>query len=193
MSKDSVSGSDGFSGAFFQECWDIVKEDIILMVISFFCGSALPKFVSYTDVVLIPKKEKAITFSDLRPISLSTSVNKMISKVLHERIVVVLPNIISKNQIGFMNGRSIAKNVLLAQELIRDLRRKKKNHNVVVKLDMAKAYDKVSWIYLTKVMRKFGFNERIIDMVWRLISNNWYSIIINARSYDFFNSSTGLK
>lgn len=50
-----------------------------------------------------------------------------------------------------------------------------------------------SWIILTKVLRKFGFSEVIIDMVWRLISNNWYSVIINGQSNGFFQSSRGLK
>ncbi|KAK6791733.1 hypothetical protein RDI58_010814 [Solanum bulbocastanum] len=71
-----------------------------------------------------------------------------------------------------MKGRSIAKNVLLAQEIIRDINKRNKNHNVVVKLYMTKVYDRVSWIFLTKVMRAFGFDKRIIDMVWRLMSNN---------------------
>ena len=58
---------------------------------------------------------------------------------------------------------------------------------------MTKAYDKVSWIFLTKVLRKFGFSEVIIDMVWRLISSNWYSVLINGQTYGFFQSSRGLK
>lgn len=95
MSKGNASGSDGYSGVFFQECWDIIKGDIYLMVMSFFCGKELPKFVSHTNVVLIPKKEKVTSFNDLRPISLSTFVNKIISKVLHERISRVLLDIIS--------------------------------------------------------------------------------------------------
>lgn len=53
----------------------------------------------------------------------------------------------------------------LAQEIIRDINIRKKNQNVVVKLDMAKAYDRVSWFYLIKVMRRFGFFETIIDWV----------------------------
>lgn len=64
---------------------------------------------------------------------------------------------------------------------------------MVVKLDMAKAYDRVSWFFLIKVMRRFGFTEKIIDMVWRLISNNWYSVLVNGNSYGFFSSSRGLK
>lgn len=60
-------------------------------------------------------------------------------------------------------------------------------------MEITKAYDKVSWIFLTKVLRKFGFSNIIIDMVWRLISNNWYSVLINVQSHDFFNSSRGVK
>lgn len=56
-----------------------------------------------------------------RPISLSTSINKVISRVLHDTITVVLPNIISENQVGFVKGRSINENILQAQEIIRDI------------------------------------------------------------------------
>lgn len=133
------------------------------------------------------------SFNDLRPISLSSFMNKIISKVLQGRIEKVLHKIISPNQTGFIMGRNISENVLLAQEIIRDINKRNKHHNVVVKLDMTKAYDRVSWIFLTKVMRSFEFGERIIDMVWRLVSNNRYSILINGLSYGFFKSSRGVK
>lgn len=57
---------------------------------------------------------------------------------------------------------------------------------MVVKLDMTKVYDIVSRIFLTKVMRKFDFSEIIIDMVWRLLLNNWYSICVNGQAYGLF-------
>jgi len=109
--------------------------------------------------VLIPKKEVVVSYGNLRPISLSNFSNKILSRIIHERIVAVLPGIISTNQSGFVKGRSITDNVLLAQEIVRDINRRNKLHNVVVKLDMAKAYDRVSWKYLVRVMRKFGFSE----------------------------------
>lgn len=62
--------------------------------------------------------------------------------------------------------------MFLAQELIRDIKKKNAHVNIVMKLDMEKAYDKVSWIFLTRVLRTFGFFEVIVDMVWRLVSNN---------------------
>ena len=38
-----------------------------------------------------------------------------------------------------------------------------------------------------------GFTKVFIDMVWRIMDNNWYSIIVNGKRYDFFHSSRGLK
>lgn len=78
LSGDSVAGPDGFSGAFFQSCWDVVADDVVLVVKAFFCGQELPKYITHTNMVLIPKKEFPKTFSDIRPISLSGFLNKVI-------------------------------------------------------------------------------------------------------------------
>lgn len=82
-------------------------------------------------------------------------------------------------------------NILLAQQITRDINRRDKNINVVVNLDMTKAYDRVYWIFVKKFLRKFGFLETIIDMIWRIMSNNWYSLLINGKAHGFFWSSRG--
>lgn len=74
----------------------------------------LPKFITHTNLVLILKKERVDTFAYLRLISLSTFANKIISRLIHERIVVILPGLISLNQIGFVKGKSITENIFLA-------------------------------------------------------------------------------
>lgn len=63
----------------------------------------------------------------------------MISRVLHERLVGLLPSLISTNQTDFVKDRSIVENVLLAHEIIRDIRMRTKIANVVIKLDMKKS------------------------------------------------------
>ena len=58
---------------------------------------------------------------------------------------------------------------------------------------MAKAYDRMLWLFILKTLRKFGFVERVVDMVWGLLSNNWYSLVINGQVEGFFNSTRGVK
>ncbi|XP_060210427.1 uncharacterized protein LOC132637337 [Lycium barbarum] len=117
LNGDSAGGPDGFTGRFFQACWEIIANDLVTMVRSFFCGHELP--------------------------SLSNITSKVISRIIHERLIYLLPEIISPQQSGFVKGRSIVENILLAQEIVHDIRIREKPANVVIKLDMEKAYDRV--------------------------------------------------
>ncbi|XP_060195177.1 uncharacterized protein LOC132624410 [Lycium barbarum] len=142
---------------------------------------------------MIPKVENPQFFSDLRPISLCNVTSKIISKLINTKLASILPNIISKNQSGFIKGRMISESILLAQEIINNMNKPNNGGNLVIKLDMAKAYDKVSWPYLCAVLRKLGFDEKLVDLVFRFISNNWYSLVLNGGRYGFFKSENGLR
>ncbi|XP_027096071.1 uncharacterized protein [Coffea arabica] len=166
MDGESAAGPDGFTGGFFTFAWEVVGTDICEAVTSFFCGHELPKSISSTLLVLLPKINAPQNFNQFRPISLCTFVNKIISKILAAR---------------------------LAKELISDIRRPNRGGNIVLKLDMTKAYDRVSWPFLLQVLRRFGFGVRWIDMIWRLISNVWFSVLINGATQGFFKSSRGLR
>lgn len=187
LNGDSVAGLGGFLRAFFQKCLYIISHDVTNVVKAYFCGKELPRYITHTNLIMLPKNEIPRTFLDIRPISLSGFVNKVISMVVCDRLVNFLPKIISQSKY------LLIKNVVLAQEIKRDINRRNKHTNVVIKLDMTKAYDKVSWIYLTKVLRKFGFCKVLIDMVWRLPSNNWYSVLVNGLSHGLFQSTKGLE
>ncbi|XP_027174413.1 uncharacterized protein LOC113774033 [Coffea eugenioides] len=71
--------------------------------------------------------------------------------------------------------------------------RSSRNADVALKLDMLKAYDRVSWIFLTSVLRRFGFGEQWIDRIWRLLSNVWFSVLVNGSSVGFFKSTRELR
>ena len=78
---------------------------------------------------------------------------------------------------------------MLAKEITRGIKKLNEGDNVVIKIYMAKAYDRVFWALTCLVMRKMGFSEMVIDMVWRIMSNNWYSPIVNGTRHVSF---TGL-
>ncbi|XP_057790918.1 uncharacterized protein LOC131008031 [Salvia miltiorrhiza] len=123
MDSNSSLGPDGFSGKFFQACWEIVKKDIWRAVRTFFVGSYLPTGCNSSTMVLIPKKKNVVSVSDLRPIVLSNFFFKIISKVLAVRLSFVASNYVSQNQFGFIHGRSIHDCILLRSEGYNCMRR----------------------------------------------------------------------
>lgn len=63
------------------------------------------------------------SFSNLRPISLSNFINnKILSRILYDRLENILPRLISKNQSGFVQGKNIVENMLLAQKVVTEKR-----------------------------------------------------------------------
>lgn len=131
---------------------------------------ALPRYVTCSNLVLPPKKKEVMTFSDIRPISLSNFNCKIFSKHFPVRLVHLFPYIISPQQTGFVSRRSIEENVLLVQEIMHDIRIRAKPANVGIKLNMTNTYERLSWLFLTKVLWEMGFGEMLIDMVFRIIS-----------------------
>lgn len=72
----------------------------------------------------------------MRQISLSNFINKVFSQVIHKRLVILLPNIISDEQAGFIKDRSIVENVLLTQKIVTNIRlRTKEGPNIIIKLE----------------------------------------------------------
>lgn len=81
LNKDSASGPDGYSRDFYQSCWEIIKGEVVNAVSFFFCGAELPRYITHTTLVLILKKEMIWSFNNLRPISLSSFINKIIPRL----------------------------------------------------------------------------------------------------------------
>ncbi|KAL0433843.1 UNVERIFIED_CONTAM: hypothetical protein Slati_2718600 [Sesamum latifolium] len=138
MCSDSTAGPDGFSAHFYQSCWDIIGKDLHDAVSDFFLGASPPKNFTTTTIVLIPKTEAPATWKDFRPISLCNVTGKILSKIVNNQMASLLPKIISPLQSGFVQGRMISDNILLAQELSHCLGKNGSLSNKLFKLDMEK-------------------------------------------------------
>jgi hypothetical protein len=162
MHPSKAPGPDGMSSFFYQKCWHIVGNSVSHAVLSVLNSGNILRKINLTHISLIPKKKNPERISDFRPINLYNVVYKIISKVLANRLKLVLPCIILDSQSTFVPGHLITDNVSVAFELIYKLKGKRlrKKGEMAVKIDMSKAYDRVEWTYVESIMRKMGFTER---------------------------------
>ena len=79
MEGDKAPGPDGFSMAFFHQCWRVVERDVLAVFEEFFQHCKFEKSLNATFIALIPKKIDASNICDFRPISLVGSLYKILA------------------------------------------------------------------------------------------------------------------
>ncbi|KAL2892194.1 LINE-1 reverse transcriptase-like protein [Bienertia sinuspersici] len=195
MHPTKAPGPDGMCALFYQKFWPVVGKDVISKVLNILNNGDDVGPINNTYIALIPKKKKCETPADFRPISLCNVLYKLVSKALANRIKTVLPIIIHESQSGFVPGRLITDNILVAYECFHYLRKKKhgKMGHVGLKLDMSKAYDRVEWNFLENMMLKMGFPSCFVKCIMNCVTSSSFSVLINGQPSRRFSPSRGLR
>ncbi|CAA7401133.1 unnamed protein product [Spirodela intermedia] len=82
---------------------------------------------------------------------------------------------------------------MLVHELAQSLGHYCRGSNIIIKLDMEKAFDRIEWSFLIKVLRCFGFTEDLINLVDACVRENHFSLLVNGSSTPFFTAMRGSR
>ncbi|KAK1601250.1 hypothetical protein QYE76_017578 [Lolium multiflorum] len=180
MPSDRAPGLDGFTGAFFQRAWPTIKHDILagLMKLGVGDGRGFARH-NRALITLIPKKPDALEIKDYRPISLVHSFAKLFSKVIANRLRSRLGEMVSMNQSAFFKLRSLHDNFVLVRQVARKINMRRRT-GVLLKLDIARAFDSISRRFLFEVLRKMGFGERYLKWVALLLYTANTKVMVNG-------------
>lgn len=195
MHPTKAPGPDGMPSLFYKTFWGIVGEEVVNYVLDILNNGAPLDQINQTHIVLIPKKKICKSTKDYLPISLCNVLYKLVSKVLSNRLKIILPHVISDSQSAFVPDRLITNNVLVAHEMFHYLRKKKKGVKgfMAMKLDMSKAYDRVEWLFVRRMMEKMGFDMGFVELIMKCLSSVSYSILFNGFPTNKFIPSWGLR
>ncbi|KAL8132835.1 hypothetical protein AgCh_008351 [Apium graveolens] len=183
MHPDKAAGSDGFSPVFFQHFWEMLGPEIFKCCSDSLRELSFPVNLDDTILVLIPKKDNVKKIADLGPIALCNVLYKILAKVLANKLKEILPGLIFENQSVFVPRRIIFDNVLVVFELLHFVKKKNRGSDgeVALKLDISKAFDRVSRNYQQKRMKIMGCTDKWTKWVMLCTTHVNYMINFNGR------------
>ena len=107
---------------------------------------------------------------------------KIIAKSLANRLKVFLPNYVDETQQAFVHGRRITNNVAIAQEITHSFQLSSWKHKAfMLKVDLAKAFDRMEWKFIERALARKGLQDHFIDLIYKCISTATFSVIINGQ------------
>jgi hypothetical protein len=193
MNRSKAPGPDGFSTGFFQQASPIVGEDVCDVIMEFFSSGRLLKEVNSTIITFVPEKKNATTMGDFMPISCCNLVYKCITKILANRLVAGLDEVISSNQGAFVPKRSIVEDILLAQELVCNYHRTVGKARCTLKIDLMKAYDSLNWDYVLHCLGCVGAPIVYVNWVKECITSPRFTLALNGTLVGYFKGRKGLR
>ena len=64
---------------------------------------------------------------------------------------------------------------------------------MALKLDMRKAYNRVEWVFLVKVMEHLGFPNQLVSLISSCMSTVSYSVLLNGQPVGNIKPTRGLR
>ncbi|MFS7997684.1 putative RNA-directed DNA polymerase [Helianthus anomalus] len=189
---DRAPGPDGFNFSFLKRCWDGLQNNFIRLFEDFYMQPSLSTRCSSSFIALIPKVKDPMRPSDFRPISLIGCINKVLSKVLVNRLKKVIGKLISMEQSAFLAGRNIVDGPLMLNEVLAWMKQAKRVGGMF-KVDIQKAYDSLSWSFLVSILEQMGFPTRWCEWIMALLKSARASVLVNGSPTMEFVCSRGLR
>nr|GEY41854.1 RNA-directed DNA polymerase, eukaryota [Tanacetum cinerariifolium] len=189
---DKTPRPDGFTFGFYRRYWKIIERDVIKVVKWFFLHWSIPNGGNASFITLIPKIPNANMVKDFKPISLIGSIYKLVAKILANRLVTVLGDLVNEIQSAFVADRQILNELFILNEIVQWCKKRNKQ-TMVFKVDFEKAYNSVRWDFIEDILRKFGFGDKWCTWIQSCLQSSRGSVIVNGSPTEEFQFYKGLK
>ena len=117
---------------------------------------------------------------------------ELISKVIATRLKKILNDLISENQIAYLNNRFISEEGRLISDIL-EITDLLQIEGILLTVDIEKAFDSVNHLFLVSVLEKYGFKNDFIRWIKLLLKNQESCIINGGQTTNYFKLESGTK
>ena len=186
-------GLDRYSPEFLKQFWPWLGYFFLDCINQCFADNSLTRSQTQGLMTCLPRSGKARNLiKNWRPISLLNTTYKLIYSCITNRLRPILCRIISKEQKGFLENRSIADCTRLMYDIIYKCQYKEIG-GLILLIDFQIAFDSLSWNYITESLRTLNFGENFIKWIKIFQKNSNSRIVLNGYLSDPFLLERGCR
>ena len=193
LKSGKAVGADGYNSQFYRS----LRQQLVPVLHKAFNwilkeGEIPPSWREAT-ISVIPKEGKdRQECGNYRPISVLNLDYKLFTSIFARRLEKLLPTLINLDQTGFIHHRQTTDNIRRTLHIL-DRIQKDKIQSIIASLDAEKAFDSVSWTFLYKVLRKFGFHDNFVTVIQALYNQPSARIKVNGDLSNSFALERGCR
>nr|XP_028948098.1 uncharacterized protein LOC114820924 [Malus domestica] len=147
-----------------------------------------------TLITLVPKVDGPQDISQFRPISLCSTLYKVVTKILVNRLKPIMKSVIIPNQVSFIPGRHITDNIIIAQEVLHTFSITRGARGYMAwKIYLSKAYDRLRWDFIREVLVEVGIDDLTVKLIMDCVSKVDYKIVVNGECSTSFRPKRGVR
>ena len=193
MKNGKGPGSDGFTTEFYKFFWKDIGSLVCHSINFAYNSGRLSDFQRQGLITCIPKDGRDRRhLKNWRPITLLNVDYKIASSVIANRMKLVLPNVISESQAGFLKGRFIGETTRIIYDVL-DYCNTNNIPGLLLTIDFEKAFDTIDWDFIDKTLQSFNFGQSLRKWV-KLFFNDSSSANLNfGYLSDFFKCERGCR
>jgi hypothetical protein len=172
-------GGDGIRQEFYKLTWETTKQDMLEIMNQMHSDGTIMEQQKHGIIVCIPKKPTPNRLEDYRALTLLNADLKLMARIIANRLHPWLTEMLHPSQHCGAQGNTILDTIATVREAVAYAQSTKKAL-CIVSLDFKAAFDKISHIYLYKMLQVYGFSERFQKRIKSLYEGATASVQING-------------
>ena len=191
MRNSKSSGPDGFVSENFKNNFQETIPILTKLFNNILNNGSIPWNISW--IVPIHKNGDKNSLSSYRCISLSSCVEKLLTKIMNNRLTKYFEKnkTINVEQTGFRKGHSVIDNVLLLKEIIQ-IYKNRKIPLYLCFIDFSKAFDSISLNLLNQKLLTILPESKMLTLIIKLLNNKIYKILYDGEESESFQLNNGI-
>ena len=192
MATGKSPGLDGLPAEFYQRFWSLLGTDFVDVINFAYNHGQLSPSQRSGVITLIHKRGDRLDMKNWRPITLLCADYKIVAKAIANLLLGVIAKVTHSDQTCGVPGRNSLESVRLLKDVVFHANQNRKAA-AIISLDQEKAFDRVEWGYLSRVLQTMNFGQSFQKWVFLLYSNIFSCILINGETTEFFSVSRGVR